>query len=406
MRYSLDEMSMDKGQYGGGFSAVDYNEGMPRYLRITDINDDGTLNEEIKAPSGTPEEWKKYYLKPGDLLFARSGATVGKAYLYEEAEGAAVYAGYLIKFEINQKIAFPKYVYYYTKSVEYTHWVENKQNVVAQPNINAKQYGRELKIPLPPLPVQRRIAAALDLADRQRQLLRAEIAAYGELGESLFLEMFGDPIFNEKGYPLVELKRVASKIGSGATPRGGRDAYLESGIPLVRSLNIHDNFFKEEKLAFISDEQAAKLNNVIIEKYDVLFNITGASVCRCAIAPDEMIGGRVNQHVAIIRTKKGMVEPHYLVHLLISKGFKCLLLDIASKGGATREAITKTDLRRLAFPLPPFQLQQQYTNRIQKMEALKTQAETALAEADDLFQALLQRGFRGELFGERVADRV
>ena len=92
--------------------------------------------------------------------------------------------------------------------------------------------------------------------------------------------MFGDPVTNPKGWEVNFLKQITTKIGSGATPRGGKQAYKKEGISLIRSMNVYDNRFKYKNLAFIDEDQAAKLKNVIVEKGDVLFNITGASICR------------------------------------------------------------------------------------------------------------------------------
>ena len=128
---------------------------------------------------------------------------------------------------------------------------------------------------LPPLDVQQKIASILDAADTLRQKDKALLAKYDELTQALFLDMFGDPVSNPKGWEVMKMKECTSKIGSGSTPRGGKEAYLDEGISLIRSMNIYDNQFKYDNLAFISDEQANKLKNVTVEVDDVLFNITG-----------------------------------------------------------------------------------------------------------------------------------
>ena len=100
------------------------------------------------------------------------------------------------------------------------------------------------------------------------------------------------------------LKEITTKIGSGSTPKGGKEAYHEIGITLVRSLNVYDFVFELKDLAFINEIQAKKLNGVTIEKDDILLNITGASVGRCTIIPENLLPARVNQHVSIIRCTK------------------------------------------------------------------------------------------------------
>ncbi len=209
--------------------------------------------------------------------------------------------------------------------------------------------------------------------------------------------MFGDPVKNEKGWKTDVLKNVTSKIGSGSTPRGGKEAYQAEGISLIRSLNIYDNEFKYKNLAFINDDQANKLKNVTVESNDVLFNITGASVCRCTVVPDEVLPARVNQHVSILRPISNKLNPQFLSHLLISENIKIQLLGVGSAGGAVMEAITKEQLEKFNIPIPPIELQNQFAERVQLIETQKRQAQEALTKSEELFQSLLQRAFKGEL---------
>lgn len=256
---------------------------------------------------------------------------------------------------------------------------------------------KELEIPLPSLPTQQKIAVILNKADELRQYDKQLLAKYDTLTQSLFLDMFGDPVKNEKEWKKVELKKCTSKIGSGSTPRGGKEAYHREGISLIRSLNIYDNVFKYKNLAFINDEQAEKLKNVTIENNDVLFNITGASVCRCTVVPADVLPARVNQHVSILRPLTDKLHPLFLSHLLISENIKIQLLGVGSAGGAIMEAITKEQLEKFKIPVPPIELQKQFAERVKLIEVQKQQAQEALAKSEDLFQGLLQRAFNGEL---------
>ncbi len=156
------------------------------------------------------------------------------------------------------------------------------------------------------------------------------------------------------GWSKKRLIEITKKIGSGATPRGGSDAYKDSGISLFRSLNVHDKTFKEKNLAFIDEDQASKLSNVEVQEGDVLLNITGASIARCCIAPSELLPARVNQHVAIIRPKSDYIDSNFLVYLLVSKQYKDALLNTGEKAGATRQALTKQQLENFEVIIPKF----------------------------------------------------
>ena len=151
----------------------------------------------------------------------------------------------------------------------------------------------------------------------------------------------------------VALGELCSKIGSGATPRGGKESYKECGTPIIRSQNVLDWSFSLGGLAYIDDEQAAALANVEVKPGDVLLNITGDSVARACVVPDEVTPARVNQHVAILRANN-KTNPMFLLAWLQSN--KPLLLALASSG-ATRNALTKAVLEKLSINLPPIDVQ-------------------------------------------------
>ena len=159
----LREISLSSGEYGANTPATKYNPEVGRYIRITDIDEFGNLNNDIVSPEVAEN---KYLLQKGDLLFARTGATVGKTYLHKE--GKALYAGYLIKYRFTDAV-LPDFVFAYTHSQEYYQWVELTQKVGAQPNISAKQYDG-LKIIVPPIEEQKSFVALMHQADKSKYL--------------------------------------------------------------------------------------------------------------------------------------------------------------------------------------------------------------------------------------------
>lgn len=165
---------------------------------------------------------------------------------------------------------------------------------------------------------------------------------------------------------MAKFKDICTKIGSGATPRGGKEAYCEDGISLIRSQNVLDFTFSAGGLVYINELQAEKLKNVIVEEDDVLLNITGDSVARACIVDKNYLPARVNQHVCIIRADSSKVIPSYLLYYLqLNKEY---LLQLAS-GGATRNALTKDMVNDLELELPTVEEQQKIVavlNDIQK----------------------------------------
>lgn len=182
--------------------------------------------------------------------------------------------------------------------------------------------------------------------------------------------MFGNPVTNDKGWDTDSCKNLMSKIGSGATPKGGRESYCEEGISLIRSMNVYNNRFEYKDLAHITDKQAEQLDNVTIEEDDVLLNITGASVARCCVVPCDLLPARVNQHVSIIRCKE-RVMPDFVCCMFTEDNYQRLLWNIATAGGATREAITKQQLEELTLIVPPIDLQKQFIDFVNQVNKLK-----------------------------------
>ncbi|MFH1284552.1 MAG: restriction endonuclease subunit S [Candidatus Peregrinibacteria bacterium] len=284
-----------------------------------------------------------------------------------------------------------QYLLFYLRKVELE--ISNKGRGSTFSAITQKDL-KSIKIPLPPIEEQKRIVRILDQADSLRQKRQKAISLLDDYLKAVFLEMFGDPVTNPKGWGIKSLKEITSKIGSGATPRGGKNAYKTEGVSLIRSLNIHDDKFLHKNLAFIDDKQAVALANVKVELRDVLLNITGASVCRCAIVVDSVLPARVNQHVAIIRPKKEILNSYYLLHLLISFRYKKKLIRMATAGGATREALTKLQIEQSLVPVPSIELQNKFASIVEGIKSLKHNMTYQAKELELQFQALMKRSFR------------
>ena len=160
---TLKEVAVGSLSYGSVSSATEF-DGITRYVRITDIMDDGKLGGDIKSATKTDA---KYLLREGDILFARTGATVGKTCRYRESYGRAIYAGFLIRLIPDTTLIDPDYLYHFTKSDYYWDFVRSAQRVVAQPNINAQEYG-DLQILLPKIEAQKSFAAFVRQSDKSK----------------------------------------------------------------------------------------------------------------------------------------------------------------------------------------------------------------------------------------------
>lgn len=194
------------------------------------------------------------------------------------------------------------------------------------------------------------------------------------------------------GWKKIKLVDATTKIGSGSTPKGGSTAYKQYGIPFIRSQNIYNCEFDPRGIVFIDHNQAKKLANVELEKDDILLNITGDSVARCTKIPKEYIGGRVNQHVSIIRTNPNKLNSDFLKYILVSPNMQEFMLSLARMGG-TRAALTKGMIEDFEISLPEIQEQKAIANILSTLdEKIETNNEIN-KKLEEMAQAIFKQWF-------------
>lgn len=339
---------------------------------------------------------EEYIVNQGDLLISMDGEF--KIIKWKNGKGLLNQRVCRIRI-INEEVILKDYLLYLLPRK--LRDIEDKTSFVTVKHLSVKDINN-IDLILPPLETQKKIVEVLDKAQCLIDARKEQIRMMDELIQSVFYEMFGDPVTNPKGWANQRLDSICTKIGSGATPRGGKSSYKAEGISLIRSMNVHNGAFKYDELAFIDNTQAKKLNNVIVEQSDVLLNITGASVARSCIVPEKILPARVNQHVSIIRVNKEKANSRYINKLFISSSFQKMLMKIATSGGATREAITKEQLNELYIPIPNIRLQNDFDIFVQKTEANKNLLLEALIDLETNYYSLLQKSFRGELYGDNM----
>ena len=323
-------------------------------------------------------------LRDGDLLFARQSLVLsgaGKCVLFQGDKEEVTFESHVIRCRLNQRKAEPAFYFYLFQSPQGRSLIETIVEQVAAAGIRGSDLGR-LTVPVPPLAEQKAIAAVLGALDDKIDLNRRMNATLEAMARALFQSWFVDfnpvrskrddlsPVGTEEpsaalfpaqfqvsesglipaGWKISKLKELASKIGSGATPRGGKEVYVNKGPALIRSQNVHDHEFRWNGLVRLTDKSAMELKNVEVRRDDVLLNITGDSILRTCVVDPSVLPGRVNQHVAIIRPISG-VPSRYLHLYLVQPSVKSLLLGLSA--GATRHAITKGHLEAIDVLHPP-----------------------------------------------------
>lgn len=287
--------------------------------------------------------------------------TLGEVFYLEQDYWPLNTALYVVDF----KGTHPKFASYLLKHV----LRDYQSDKAAVPGVD-RNVLHELKIRCPEPGVQGCIADVLSAYDDLIENNRRRMALLEESARLLYREWFVRLRFPghehtrivdglPDGWQRAPLVKITTKIGSGATPRGGEASYFSEGITLIRSLNVYDDRFDDDGLAFIGQDQAAALDNVTVESRDILLNITGASVARCCMAPERYLPARVNQHVMIIRVDPTEANPFFVHAAINSDERKRQLLSYAQKG-STREALTKDMMAAFEITLPSKTLMQQF----------------------------------------------
>lgn len=383
-------------QYGYTTSASFKENGNYKFLRITDIQEQGVNWEGVPFAEGLDDEnvANKYLLQQGDIVFARTGATTGKSYLLGECQFPTVFASYLIRVRPNESIINPKFLYLFFQSSSYWAQIEKNKKGAAQAGVNASVLG-ELDIPVPSIEEQEKIIMTLEKAQSLVRKRKTQISTLSSLSQSLFYEMFGDPRINPKGYEEELLGSLTTHVSSGSTPRGGQKSYLEEGIPLIRSQNVLMNHLDLEGVAYISAETHQNMNRSKVQNKDVLFNITGASIGRVTVYTGKDNGANVNQHVCIIRVNTDKLNPYYLSYYLSSYHFQSGVKE--NNSGATREAFNYTQIKNFKILLPNIYEQNKFENRVLLIERKSLLLLKSLNQLENLFDSLMQSVFKGEL---------
>ena len=218
-----------------------------------------------------------------------------------------------------------------------------------------------LNIPLPPLPVQRRIAEILGSVDGVIQT-NTQILVTLRRFQKLVVDRF---VTHSSQYSRVSVSQIATFIGSGITPKGGRAVYLQSGIPFIRSQNVHFDGLHTDDIAYIDVTQHQSMARTQIKPGDVLLNITGASIGRCSVVPSNFGEGNVNQHVCIVRPDTKAILSGYLAMIIASTNGQHQIDNL--QAGLSRQGLNYQQVGQLQIPLPPKHIQRSILNAFESI---------------------------------------
>jgi len=379
----LGECLLRNPDYGINAAAVPYNENLPAYLRITDITEDGNYsNKNLVSVNNISSS--SYYLNEGDLVFARTGASVGKTYLYNPKDGKLVFAGFLIRLKANEDVLLPYYLKYFTQTKLYWDWIATNSMRTGQPGINGNEY-QKLLIPLPPKPEQEAIAKVLSDTDTLIEKLEQLIAKKRLIKQGAMQQLLKP----KKGWEVKKLGEMANCF-AGGTPStfvkeywGGNIIWLQSG----RCQN--DIIRKQQKEITITEKGLSNSAAKLIKPNSVLVAITGAT---CGNIGYLEFCAAANQSVVAIEPYN-MINSKFLYYVFLTKRKEILSLQTGSaQGGTNLKSIKSIEIIFTSLE-EQTRIAQILTDMDNEIEALERQ----LAKYKQIKQGMMQVLLTGKI---------
>ena len=392
MTFKLSDICIGGGSYGIAASAVEFSTDLPTYLRITDINDDGTLNESGLKSVDDPNS-AKYYLSPNDIVFARTGASTGRNYFYDGSDGEFVYAGFLIKFSIDPRKVNPLFVKYYCQSKDYYDWVASFNTGSTRGNINAQTLAN-MPIPILERDQQNLIADTLAALDARIAENRAINNHLEQMAQAIFKSWFVDfePFCGEMPAAWVNGKAEDFfEIAIGKTPPRKEPEWFTTNPQDVVWVSISDmgscGMFISDSSEYVTAESVERFNVKIVPSGTVLLSFK-LTVGRVAITDGEMT---TNEAIAHFKQANNVTLEYLYCYL---KAF-----DYQSLGNTSSiaTAVNSKTIKAMPFVMPDEKvLADFHATTAPLFEQVRTKlAENARLAA--LRDALLPRLMSGEL---------
>lgn len=421
-------------RYGANEPAELDDPELPRYVRITDVHEDGTLRPETFR-SLPKDVAAPYLLEDGDLLFARSGATSGKTFLYQRSWGVCAYAGYLIRARMDQRQAVPAFIKYYTSSAGYWQWLSSIFIQATIQNVSAEKYA-DLQLPLPTVPEQTAIAAYLDretgrideLVGKKRDLIerlkekrtalisrtvtrglpadlppatlsKLEALAGQKLPPNPPLKPSGIDWLGEvpEHWDVHPVFRVTTSIQTG--PFGSQlhaADYVEGGVPLINPAHIVAGRLQPDELSAVDEATVKRLCRHMLKEDDIVMARRG-EIGRCAVVRQSESGWLCGTGSLVIKFHQACAD--YYWRIISGAGFSSLLE--LNAVGTTMLNLNPTIVGRMLLPVPPLPEQRAIAAYLDeetaKLDALVAKVETAIERLQEYRTALITAAVTGKI---------
>ncbi|MGQ3354437.1 MAG: restriction endonuclease subunit S [Phreatobacter sp.] len=327
-------------------------------------------------------------IDPGDVLYTAVGS-YGHAAVVPEGK-AFVFQRHIAHLKLRHDLVDANYLSRMLETPPVRRQADKLARGVAQKTVTLSSL-RSLEIPLPPLDEQKRIAAILDKADALRAKNRQASAMIDSLTQSIFVEMFGDPVSNSKGWEIKPLADFELFLTSGS--RGWAEYYAKTGTPFIRIQNLKGGKLSTDEIVFVNSPANAEARRTRVSAGDVLISIT-ADLGRVAVVPAALHqSANVNQHIALFRPKN--INPTFLSNFLAGDGGKQQFAALNRQG--VKAGLNFADIRGLKIMNPPIDLQDKFEGLLRLVAERELTAQAFTIETDALFASLQHRAFSGQL---------
>lgn len=342
------------------------------------------------------KQFEKKRLLQGDIIIEKSGGSekqpVGRPILFNLIGGEFSFSNFtsVIRIDNPNEIISPFLHLALYGAYLRGETLKMQAKTTGIHNLDFKAYNRIL-IPIPSLQEQQQIVSELDLLSSVIEKQKAQIEELDKLAQSIFYDMFGDPVENEKGWEVKKLVQVSSKITNGNTPKGGSDVYIDEGILFFRSQNVWRNRIDLDDIAYIDEETHKKLHNSSLMHNDILitktgrFNTENSSLGRASLYEGTDNEANINGHVYLVRLKSGMIHK-FVLYILISNSFRDLIRRVCV-GGIDKRQLNKNHIEDFPIIIPPLSLQQEFADKIEAIESMKAKVRQSLKESETLFNS-------------------
>jgi type I restriction enzyme S subunit len=343
-------------------------------------------------------ERKKFELRPGDLLVCEGGE-VGRTAIWRGEKADCYYQKALHRLRPRNGAVLPEYMLHFMKYAAERQLFAGFTSTTSIAHLTREKLAT-VRLPLPPLSEQRRIADILDKADAIRRRRQEAVNLANEFLRSAFLEMFGDPVTNPKGWLVVTIDSLgaARKNALAIGPFGSslkKEDYRGEGHPVIFVRDVREDRFSWRSNVFVDDAKYVELSSHRVTARDVVATKMGLPPCIAAVYPNDMPDGIITADIIKVSVDDTVATPEFVSSAINSEFCKRQVARFTE--GITRPKVTLRDFRSLEVPCPPLEAQRRWSGLVARHQASAENLAAATRHTSDLFDSLVQRAFRGEL---------